>query len=257
MLLHELGHCLDLTHINDDAEGTFIPELNPEKVMHYAITNFVDRRSLDNSAFTGGQYSTKKQNNTYGNCVFETEMNLQSFVTVTNDECPVTFPSTSTPDGTVVNFDLIHATSNKFKDPQFDDITCNNSGSSITNNAWYAFKTSALSNGTLTLSVSGYTTTPAELTACTGQGIAMALYDVSTCPAGQQFPAPIACRTFNADGSIADITGLQPNHTYLFYFDGIRNTKAAFNISFNGDGTAPPPTSGITIYPNPVSLFST
>ena len=41
-------------------------------------------------------------------------------------------------------------------------------------------------------------------------------------------------------------------HSYLFYFDGIRNTKASFNITFNGTGVVTPPTSGISLAPNPV-----
>ena len=68
VILHELGHAVNLAHINDSYEGSFIPNLNPSKLMHYAVVNYVNRRSLDYSAFTGAKYCTKKENNNYGNC---------------------------------------------------------------------------------------------------------------------------------------------------------------------------------------------
>jgi hypothetical protein len=235
VLLHEIGHALNHAHINDAPEGNLIPNVNPEKVMHYAITNYVDRRSLDNSAYSGGLYTVKKQNNVYGSCgLYSSEMTLLSTIVTSNDECPSTFPVTPTPLGTVVSFDLVHTTSNKFKDPQYTAVTCSNSGTQVTNNAYYAFRTSSISNGTLSISISDYTITPPELISCTGQGVRLALYNVSSCPTGQSYPLPIACRTFNANGSIADITGLLSNHAYLLYFDGLRNTKAIFNATFNG-----------------------
>lgn len=235
-LLHELGHALNLAHINDDYEGSTVPNLNPGKVMHYSIVNSVDRRSLDNSAYIGAQYAVKKLNANYGPCsgLFASEMTQLSFTTIPTDECPVTFPTTATPAGTVVNFDLVHATSNRSKDPKYTGVNCASTGTSVTNNAYFAFRTGGTSNGSLTISITGYTTTPSTLTSCTGQGIRIAVYDVSSCPTGQAFPAPIACRTFAADGPVTSITNLAANHTYLIYFDGLKNTKAVFNATFNG-----------------------
>jgi hypothetical protein len=62
----------------------------------------------------------------------------------------------------------------------------------------------------------------------------MALYQASSCPAGQSWPTPVACRTFNANGALADITGLSPNTSYVLMTDGIENTKATFSITFSG-----------------------
>lgn len=258
VVLHELGHALNLAHINDDLEssnGNNAIFINPSKLMHYAITNYVNRRSLDVSSYEGSLYTVAKQNNTYGSCgLATTEMTPSSYIVVDNDNCPVTFPTTATPDGTVVNFDLVHATSNKFSDPQFTAINCGvNNGQFVTNNAYYAIRTSSTAIS-LNLSISNYTNTPTEQNACIGQGIRLAVYDASTCPEGQNYPAPIACRTFLANGALDNITGLQSNHTYLLYFDGLRNTKAKFDAVINGDGTVPPPTGEfvLKVYPNPV-----
>lgn len=258
VVLHELGHALNLAHINDDLEsnnGNNAVFINPSKLMHYAITNYVNRRSLDVSSYLGSLYTVAKQNNTYGSCgLANAEMTPLSYIVVDNDNCPVTFPATSTPDGTVVNFDLVHATSNKFSDPQFTAINCGvNNGQFVTNNAYYAVRTSNAATS-LKLTVSNYANIPAEQNECIGQGVRLAVYDVSTCPEGQNYPAPIACRTFLANGALDNITDLQANHTYLLYFDGLRNTKAKFDMVINGDGTEPPPTGKfvLKVYPNPV-----
>jgi hypothetical protein len=235
VILHELGHALNLAHINDDYEGLSAPDLNPEKVMHYAIISYVDRRSLDNASYKAGFYTTTKQNNTYGSCgLFASEMTPLSYTVLFNDDCPSTFPIAPTTPGTVVNFDLVHATSNKFVDPQYTAVNCSNTGTQVTNNAYYAFKTSATTNGTLTISISGYVTTPASVASCAGQGVRLAVYNVSSCPTGQTYPQPIACRTFSTNGTLTGITSLLPNHTYLLYFDGLKNTKANFNATLNG-----------------------
>ena len=251
VLLHELGHCLNLTHINADGEGSFIPELNPPKVMHYAISNYIDRRSLDRSALAGAQYTTRNQSFTFGSCgLYTKQMTPLQTIIPENDDCPVSFPTVATPDGTIVNFDLIHTTSNHQGDPQYKAVNCTGKGTNVTNNAYYAYKTGSL--GEINISVRDYTTLPAELSNCPGQGIRMAIYDVATCPNGQAFPDPIACQTFSGNGSLPTITGLQPDHTYLFYFDGVRNTKASFNIAFNGGDAPPTPTGSVLLLPNPV-----
>jgi hypothetical protein len=258
VILHELGHGLNLAHINEDLEssnGNNAIFINPGKLMHYAITNYVNRRSLDASSYQGSLYTVTKQNGTYGNCLATLEMTALSYTVVENDNCPLTFPVTATPDETGVHFDLVHATSNKFSDPQFTAVNCGvDNGQFVTNNAFYAIKTSSTATS-LKLTISNYTTTPAEQNTCIGQGVRLAVYDVNTCPEGQQFPAPIACRTFLENGNLDDITGLQSNHNYLLYFDGLRNTKASFDAIINGDGTVPPPTGGkfsLKLISNPV-----
>ncbi|MEP6844785.1 MAG: T9SS type A sorting domain-containing protein [Panacibacter sp.] len=241
VILHELGHALDLSHINDDLEssnGNNALYINPSKLMHYAITNYVDRRSLDVSAYRGALYTTTKQNNTYGSCAgaFTTEMTQLSYTVIPNDNCPASFPSATTPLGTIVNFDLVHATSNKLTDPQYTAINCGIvNGQFVTNNAFYAIKTNATNNSSLNISITGYATTPAgQADTCAGQSVRLAVYDVSSCPTGQNYPQPVTCRTFTGNGILSAITGLQPNHNYLLYFDGMRNTKANFSATLNG-----------------------
>ncbi len=237
IVLHEIGHALNLAHINDGYQQYPLNSLhvNPGKLMHYAIIDYADRRSPDNSAYTGTLYTITPQHNEYGSCgEYSSEMTQLSYTVIANDECPNSFPSTSTPVGTQINFDLVHATSNKLKDPAFTQVDCQNNGESVTNNAYYALKTSSFNNGLLSINISNYTTTPAEQALCAGQGIRMTLYQVSSCPDGQSFPAPVNCAEFTGNGALADITGLLPNQTYLLYFDGLRNTKANFNVTLTG-----------------------
>src|SRR5436305_6599674 len=39
VVLHELGHALNLAHINDDEERNAVPNVNPSKLMNFAIIN--------------------------------------------------------------------------------------------------------------------------------------------------------------------------------------------------------------------------
>lgn len=244
VILHELGHALNLAHINDDLQasnGNNALYINPSKLMHYAITNYVDRRSLDVSSYQGGIYATKKQGNSFGICtgqVFSAEMTPLAYTVIPNDNCPSAFPTSMTPLNTVVSFDLVHATSNKLSDPQYTVTNCGGAtisyGQFVVNNAYYALRTGTSTNGTLNVLVSNYATTPAEQASCVGQGVKMLVFDVTSCPAGQSFPAPVACRSFSGNGSVAAITGLSANHNYLLYFDGLRNTKAKFSVTLNG-----------------------
>lgn len=240
VLLHELGHALNLAHINDSYEGSFAGELNPNKLMNFAVVNSVKRVSPDYSARLGAAYAIAAQGNTYGTCLLSNiEMTPLIPTVEAKDECPASFPSTTTPSNTVVNFNLVHATSNKFVDPAYTQVRTDGVGVGITNNAFYAFRTNNV-GGTVTLTVGGYTTTPASPPTCATpfgyptKGVELALYQASSCPTAQAYPTPIAYRTFDGNGALANFTGLAANTNYLIMVDGIENTKASFSLTFTG-----------------------
>ncbi len=233
VLLHELGHAINLAHINDSYIGTTLPNVDPGKLMNYAIVNGVARKSPDYAAYRGALYCITPQGNTYGNCgLATTEMTPLARTVTPLDECPVSFPSVSTSPGTIVSFDLIHATSNKYGDPAYTEVNCSSTGTNVTNNAYYAIRTDE-DGGDLNITVSDYTTLPAGI-ACTGAGARLAIYQVNACPAGQTFPSPVICRTVFRNGALSTISGLSANTNYLIYLDGISNTKASFSLTLNG-----------------------
>lgn len=239
VLLHELGHSLNLGHINDSYQGTTVGRLNPGKLMHYGVVNSTKRVTPDYSAKAAANYLLNPQGNTYGSCLYTSEMMPLAVISETKDECPSTFPSTAIAQNTTINFDLAHATSNRFVDPAYTQIRCDGAGASLTNNAYYAFKTSA--TGSLLLTVSDYTTTPAALTSCTQvysgipvTGIRLVLYQVSSCPTAGAYPAPVACVTITGNGTVSPIAGITANTDYLLLAEGIENTKASFNLNFGG-----------------------
>ena len=260
IFLHEIGHALNLAHINDDYEdgGNAYITLNPSKVMHYSILDYENRRSPDVAAYQGALYTiTPQGGNDFGTC----DLPDKAFTPLTKmvastDECPSTFPSTEITNNTKIFFDLVHATSDKLTDPSFRQVNCQNKGTFVTNNAYYAFMTGTETN--ITLDVSGYTTASAALSSCNGESIRMALYDVSSCPVGQNYPQPVSCATFSSDGNL-NLSSLQPNHKYLLYFDGVRNTKASFSVTFNADSSSVTPTTNTTTiaFPNPSSTSTT
>jgi Secretion system C-terminal sorting domain len=233
VLLHELGHSIGLEHVNDGLEGQFFPNINPAKVMNYAIVSSTDRRSPDFSCYQGALANITPRGLNYGSCTSQTEMIPLVAINESKDECPVIFPTASIASGTIVSFDLNHSTSNKTADPQFTAVNCTATGTGVTNNAYYAFKTVA-TGGDLILNVTAYATTPATQSVCAGAGVELSLYQTTGCPGGQSFPAPVFCRTFNADGPLATFTNLAANTTYLIMVDGVSNTKANFNINFTG-----------------------
>lgn len=235
VLLHELGHALNLAHVNDgfESNGGF-PQLNPGKLMHYSVVNGVKRVSPDASCYRGALYTCTPQSNTYGNCgLFNSEMTQLSYTAVTDDDCPTSFPSSATPTNTTVNFNLINATSNKSSDPQFTALKCDGTATGLTNTQYKAIKTKN-ATGILDILVSGYTSSPLDLSACSDHGVELSLYQVAACPDGQNFPVPVACRTFNTNGGLTTITGLLANTNYLIMCDGIHNTKASFSLTLTG-----------------------
>lgn len=233
VLLHELGHALNLGHISDSYEGSSFPDLNPGKLMHWAVLNGVKRVSPDASCYRGALYTSIPQGNTYGSCgLFSTEMTQTAYTTVVDDDCPASFPTTPTQTNTAVNFNLIHATSNKAKDPQFWAVKCNFTSTGVTNTQFRAIRTNT--SGVLNLAVTNFTTSPSDLSACSDYGVELSLYQLNTCPTEQNFPYPVACRTFNSNGSLTTITGLAANTNYLIMCDGIHNTKASFTLTLTG-----------------------
>jgi hypothetical protein len=245
VIFHELGHALNLAHVNEPLELPAAPNAfanwsNPASVMHYAISTFSARRSPDASSLSSALYAiTPLPGLSFGTCLGQGAMTPQVASRPTNDECAsLAFPTVSTPDGTNFFVDLRNATANKAGDPAYNRVVCVNPGTSVTNNVYYAIHTSAASNF---LNVAGYSTLPQEVasTCASGlQGVRVSFYETSSCPAGQAFPAPAACITVTANGNYT-ITGLKANTTYLLIAEGVRNTKASFGMAFNGTATAP------------------
>jgi len=238
-IFHELGHTIGLAHVNARQQGTKLPFINPAPVMSAGISDGVRRTSLDYDAIVGAKYLVKPKGNLYGGTCFgspaaEMTPSYDSIITVSNDEIPNVFPSTSLPQGTVVKFDLVNATSNIYTDPQASGVNCSGNIMAITNNAYYAFKTNVY-GGKLDLAVSGYTTSPTDLAACNASGIQLSLYQANSAPTAGNFPPPVACRTFNGDSALTGIGGLAPYTSYLLFLEGIDNTKANFSLTFGGE----------------------
>ncbi len=257
VILHELGHSLNLAHVYDDADfssGSDYNTLNPSTLMHYSITDFSNRRTPDGSAVLAALYAISPQKKIYGNCgLTNKEMQPSGRLLSQTDGCPSTFPTTATPKQTTVFIDLEHSTSNILEDPGFKQINCNNSGVYVSNNAYYAIKTDPTPSQSLKLCIDGYTTDPTEQAACSQQGVRLSLFDANKCPGGGLFSQPIYCTTFSGDGSLSSIPNLMANHNYLLYFDGIRNTKAFFSLTINDtSGCAGTTVKEINIGPNPM-----
>ena len=177
----------------------------------------------------GEQYARTSKGLSYGSCTGApfTEMTPLATTISARDECNGLFPASVPLTGKTIFFDLIHATANKNTDPQYIDLRTTGAGTNVTNTQYYAFMTSA-AGGTVNVAINGYATIPA--TACSTGGVELALYSVSSCPAGQSYPTPLLSRTFTGNGTLAAFTGLAGNTSYLLVADGLQNTKAIFNM---------------------------
>ncbi|MEJ0107064.1 MAG: T9SS type A sorting domain-containing protein [Bacteroidota bacterium] len=240
VILHELGHALNLGHINDDLQGSSVGRINPGKLMNWALANSLRRTTPDYSAKAAALYAITPQGAVTGSCLSNGEMIPLTRITEVNDECPASFPGIPTPAGTAVNFDLVHATSNRFVDPAYTQVRCDGIGAAITNNAYYAFRTNP-AGGILSLLVSNYSTAPAAIASCTQvyggipvTGVRLGLYQVSSCPAPGSYPAPVSCQVFSGNGILSNIFGLSANTNYLMYLEGVENTKASFTLTIAG-----------------------
>lgn len=259
VLLHELGHALNLGHIIAPLEGLGAGTSSPAKVMHYSVTMNQRRISLDYSAKLGAEYLLSPRGNTYGGCLpAPQEMSLLDRITEDKDECPATFPALATPMFTTTSFDLVHATSNKFIDPAYNQMSSDGRGVSVTNTAYYPIRTNA-TGGALSIEVLNYTTEPEAVGSCTPgsagievTGVKLAIYQVAACPAGGAFPTPVATLSFNGEGILSPVGNLAANTSYLLVADGIQNTKAAFDLKFSG----PALVSRINLEGNIIDLFN-
>ena len=261
VLLHEMGHALDLGHIIAPPQGSGTGKVNPAKLMNFSVNYNFRRISPDYSSMTGAAYTIHPHGNTYGTCLPSSPEMVPLPVTIdSKDGCPSTFPTTATPLLTSVNFDLAHCTSNELEDPAYNQFLIDGTSTSITNTAFYAFRTNT-DGGDLSLAINNYATSPADLAACVPAssvavtGVQMAIYQVNSCPGGQSFPVPIVNVNFAGNGQIPVISGLTGSTNYLMVMDGIENTKASFNMVFSGTAL-PKPASGFLInaYPNPVNV---
>jgi hypothetical protein len=232
VILHELGHAINLAHINDGSEG--LSTGNPPKLMNYAVAPRYKRTAPDYAAYSGALYCCTPKGATYGTCLAQGEMVQLPYTVVTNDDCPLSFPLSPLAPNTTVAFDLIHATSNKYVDPSYTSINTSSTGVGVTNNQYYAFKTD--NAGSLTITVTNYSVYPTTASSClSNNAIEFALYQVNSCPTGQNFPDPVAgtYKTFNGNTSWT-ISGLTANTSYLIFVDGVVSTKATFNMTFTG-----------------------
>ncbi|MDX2049359.1 MAG: zinc-dependent metalloprotease [Chitinophagaceae bacterium] len=231
--LHELGHAHTFGHIIDGFAAS-----NPAKVMHFAASVGANRRSPDVSSYTAGLYALTASAQSYGTCttlppdppVPTTEMTPLSTFVPSNDNCPASFPGTTTATG-AHPITLFYSTSNKNVDPSSTQIVCSGSAG-VYNTVHFPIRTDA-SGGDLGMTIANYTTI-ADYSSCGNTGVRMAVYQLSACPGGSSFPAPIYCNSFLANGAITSLTGLAANTNYLIVFDGVANSKVSFDFVLSG-----------------------
>ena len=154
VLFHELGHAINMGHINDTRQGVGAAVSNPAKVMNFTLNRGLRRISQDHAARAGASYLITPRGVAFGSCSPLSEMVPLATISEAKDDCPSSFPVVSTPPHTSVAFDLVHATSNSFSDPDYLQVATDGTGTGITNTAYYAFRTNS-AGGTLSLNVSG------------------------------------------------------------------------------------------------------
>jgi len=235
VIFHELGHACDLNHVIQTYTGTGLPQINPGAVMNFALVNGVKRSSPDYALLTGGVYAVAQSSNSYGSCgAAPGEMIPLTTIIPSTDECAAVTLGQTAIIGYPISFDLNHATSNRYTDPQATAVNTGGTTTAITNTQYYGFKTQGITNGRLAINISNYGTIPSTVQgSCSGVGVELSLYQVSSCPAGGSFPAPVAYQTFNASGPLTTITGLAANTSYLLMLDGVENTKASFVMALS------------------------
>jgi len=241
VVFHELGHALNLGHVNiptqvpTHVDYAYVNFANPPGVMHYALTPWVVRRSMDESALAGVIHTINPIGVSLGACRATAEMTPKANQRPANDGCPAVFPAGTTAPGTVLNINLINATSNRNQDPSYQQLLSNypDAGISQTNNVYQVMKTSA--NGDITFNVTNYETIPAEVASTCGdeQGVLVSLYNVTSCPVGGAYPAPVVNFFIDKNESI-NLTGAPAGLTLLAVFNGYRNTKARFTVTLTG-----------------------
>ncbi len=242
IIFHELGHALNLAHVNEpfqistDPNFQFVNFVNPSGVMHYALTPWVVRRSLDAPSLAGLAHTTIPVGGvSLGVCAATQQMTPTPIMAPDNDGCPAVFPATPTPIGTIWSIDLKNATSNKGQDPGFVQLLANQPtfGVSITNNVYQTVRTS--NTGTLTFTVAEYATYPAEVATTCGneQGVLVTAYQVNSCPTGQTFPSPSAHFLIQGNTAVT-LNNLPANINLLLVINGFRNTKASFRMTLSG-----------------------
>jgi Secretion system C-terminal sorting domain len=231
ILLHALGHALNLGHIHDGPQGV-VPNINAAKIMHWASMPATRRTSLDASAYKAAFYNCNATTSNFGSCLYSQSMIQNSFIAVSNDDCPSNFSNIPTVAGTKINFDLVHATSNIASDPAYNNYSCSGLPTTIANTQFATIKTQ--NSGELNLQISNFLSYPNNANLCADKHIVISIFKVDACPTGQNFPAPIACRTFATNGIVTPISGLLPNTNYLLVANGNNNNKATFSLQLNG-----------------------
>ncbi len=224
---HELGHAHSFGHIIDGFAAS-----NPAKVMHFAASAGANRRSPDVSSYAGGLYALTASAQGYGTCVGlpTTEMTPLSTSVPSNDNCPGSFPGTTTATGAHA-MNLFYSTSNRNVDPSSSQIVCSGQAG-VYNTLHFPIRTDA-NGGDLGMTIANYATI-ADYSSCGNTGVRMAVYQLSACPGGSSFPAPIYCNSFLANGAITSLTGLAANTNYLIVFDGVANSKVSFDFVLSG-----------------------
>ena len=223
--LHELGHSHTLGHVVEPLSGN-----DPAKVMHYAVSLGRFRRSLDYSSLAASTYALTPSGLSYACSPYTSEMTALANQRPALDNCPPSFPATPTASGSYA-INLYYSTSDRTADPSATQMNCGGSSIGRYNSVMLPIFTGG-SGTTLSLSVTNYTTL-VDYSACSGMGVKLALFQVSSCP-GTSWPAALNCQSITGNGPLTSISGLSSNTNYMLVFDGLLNTKAKFDLALSG-----------------------